>query len=96
MDKQLQDLIKELGEAINSSLAESDRFAEIMGEMERAGYEVFVVLEASLGLRKNNDAAESHNVEVPVPVQHNVDSDGNLRMTSADLEFLRQLNISAT
>lgn len=95
MDKQLQELIKELGEAINSSLAESDRFAEIMGEMERAGYEVFVVLEASLGFRKNNDASESHNTEIPVPVQHEIDSGGNLRMTGADLEFLRQLNISA-
>ena len=37
MEKELQHLIDELGEAINSSLAESDRFAGVMAEMEQAG-----------------------------------------------------------
>ncbi|HEX4595508.1 MAG TPA: hypothetical protein VH157_14590, partial [Bryobacteraceae bacterium] len=55
MEKELQQLIDELGDAINSSLADSDRFAAVMAEMEKAGYNVFVVLEASLGFRKKGE-----------------------------------------
>lgn len=90
MEKELQQLIEELGEAINSSLSNSDRFAEIMNEMEQSGYDVFVVLEASIGVRKNGEPVAT----VPV-LSESHPSNGDLQMSAGDLEFLRTLNISA-
>ena len=46
MDEPLKHLMQELGNAINDSLSESDRIAEAIGEIKRAGYDVFLVLEA--------------------------------------------------
>src|SRR6266699_5941907 len=75
MEKELQHLIDELGEAINSSLAESDRFAAVMAEMEQAGYNAYVVLEASIGFRKPGDEeAESGGAEIQMSSQPQHDS----------------------
>lgn len=94
MERELQQLIDELGEAINASLSNSDRFAEIMSEMERTGYDVFVVLEASIGVRKNGEPLTG-GMEIPVPVQKKSGCIEELQMSADDLEFLRELNISA-
>jgi hypothetical protein len=96
MEKELQQLIEELGDAINSSLADSDRFAAVMAEMEQAGYNVFVVLEASLGFRKKDDQeGEGGEAGIQVIAQTKRDSDSGSEMTSDDLDFLRELKISA-
>jgi hypothetical protein len=96
MEKELQHLIDELGEAINSSLAESDRFAAVMAEMEQAGYNVYVVLEASIGFRKPGDGgAESGEAEIQVSSQPKPESVRSNEMTEDDLDFLRELKISA-
>ena len=96
MEKELQQLIDELGDAINSSLSDSDRFAAVMAEMERAGYNVYVVLEASIGFRKSGEAeAESGQAEIQVSPQPRHDSLQNHEMTDDDLDFLRELKISA-
>ena len=93
MERELQHLIDELGEAINASLSDSDRFAEIMAEMEQAGYDVFVVLEASIGLRKNGETeVESNEKEILVSPQPN--SVRSTEMSADDLDFLRALKIS--
>jgi hypothetical protein len=47
--------MQELGNAINDSLSESDRIAEAIGEIKRAGYDVFLVLEATIGFNKRED-----------------------------------------
>lgn len=96
MEKELQHLIDELGEAINSSLAESDRFAAVMAEMERAGYNAYVVLEASIGFRKPGDeGAESGEAEIQVSPEPKRDSIRGTEMSADDLDFLRELKISA-
>jgi hypothetical protein len=95
MEKELQQLIDELGDAINSSLADSDRFAAVMAEMEKAGYNVFVVLEASLGFRKKGETdGECGEAEFQMSPQPRRDSDDSTEMTSDDLEFLKELKIS--
>jgi len=96
MEKELQHLIDELGEAINSSLAESDRFAGVMAEMEQAGYNVYVVLEASIGFRKPGDVgADLGDTEIQVSPQPRHDAGRSAGMTEDDLDFLRELKISA-
>ena len=43
--------MQELGEAINSSLSESDEIAEVISRIKAGGYDVFLVLEATIGLQ---------------------------------------------
>ncbi len=94
MEKELNDFIAELGEAINASLAESDRFAAIMSEMEQAGYDAYVVLEASIGLRRcGAQEFESTEAEIQAP-QFTGHSAQKNELTAADLDFLKELRIA--
>ena len=52
MDPQLKQLMKELGEAINESLAESEQIAEVVARIKEGGYDIFLVLEATIGVSK--------------------------------------------
>src|SRR6202045_835391 len=58
LDDRLKDLMQELGNAINESLSDSDRIAAAIGEIKRAGYDVFLVLEATIGFNKREEASE--------------------------------------
>ena len=96
MEKELQQLIEELGDAISSSLSGSDRFAEVMAEMEQAGYNVYVVLEASIGFQKNGESeGESGDAEIQVLPQPKHASLQSTEMSADDLDFLKELKISA-
>ena len=96
MEYKLQRLMDELGDAINSSLSSSERFPEIMGEIENAGYNAYVVLEASIGFQKKGESeGASGEMEILVPPQPRRDSFRNTEMSAADLDFLRELKISA-
>src|SRR5262249_40149325 len=55
VDEPLKNLMQELGKAINDSLSESDRIAEAIGEIKRAGYDVFLVLEATIGFNRRDE-----------------------------------------
>jgi hypothetical protein len=89
-------LVQELGNAINESLSDSDRIAGAIGEIKRAGYDVFLVLEATIGFNKRDDeegvmSAGSSDTSAE-PVQH--ESNGKIRLTTQDQKFLRALKIS--
>ena len=55
MEEPLKHLMQELGNAINDSLSESDRIAEAIGQIKQAGYDVFLVLEATIGFNKRDE-----------------------------------------
>ena len=55
--------MQELGNAINESLSDSDRIAAAIGEIKRAGYDVFLVLEATIGFNKREEGEESDDGE---------------------------------
>ena len=57
MDQQLKQLMKELGEAINESLADSDSIAEVVSRIKDGGYDIFLVLEATIGVSKPGEKA---------------------------------------
>jgi hypothetical protein len=95
LDDRLKELMQELGNAINESLSDSDRIAGAIGEIKRAGYDVFLVLEATIGFNKREDDEDSDSeaAERPAePVRH--ESTGKIRLTSQDHKFLRALKIS--
>jgi len=97
VDEPLKHLMQELGNAINDSLSESDRIAEAIGEIKRAGYDVFLVLEATIGFnRRDEDAEDEEETETPEeqPKPRSFETTGKIKFTSQDHRFLRALKIA--
>ena len=93
MEEPLKNLMQELGNAINDSLSDSDRIAEAIGEIKRAGYDVFLVLEATIGFNKRDEDEEgSEDVESPEPAEF--EAQGKIKFTTQDHRFLRALKIA--
>jgi hypothetical protein len=55
VDQQLKGRMKELGEAINTSLADSESIAGAVGRIKEGGYDIFLVLEATIGVSKQGE-----------------------------------------
>lgn len=90
--------MQELGNAINESLSDSDRIAGAIGEIKKAGYDVFLVLEATIGFNKREENAEEDNgepsvAENPTP-KRRFETTGKIKLTSQDQKFLRALKIA--
>jgi hypothetical protein len=96
VDEPLKNLMQELGNAINDSLSESDRIAEAIGEIKRAGYDVFLVLEATIGFNKRDDGEETSEEETaPGPERkRGFESAGKIKFTTQDHRFLKALKIA--
>jgi len=96
VDEPLKNLMQELGNAINDSLSESDRIAEAIGEIKRAGYDVFLVLEATIGFNKRDENDQSSDEEVTEEPErkHGFESAGKVKFTTQDHRFLKALKIA--
>ena len=92
MYEKLKELMQELGNAINESLSDSDRIAAAIGEIKRAGYDVFLVLEATIGFNKREESDEDDaGGETADGVKGG--PPGRIQLTSQDQKFLRALKI---
>lgn len=94
MEEKLKDLMQELGNAINESLSDSDRIAAAIGEIKRAGYDVFLVLEATIGFNKREESDEDAEVETEAEPKRRFEANGKIKLTSQDQKFLRALKIA--
>lgn len=99
LDDRLRDLMQELGNAINESLSDSDRIAAAIGEIKRAGYDVFLVLEATIGFNKRAEGDDSDESEETVELETQPETGrrrrvGKIQLTSQDQKFLRALKIA--
>ncbi len=97
MEERLKALMQELGNAINDSLSDSDRIAEAIGEIKQAGYDVFLVLEATIGFNKrdeNEDADEATDAGARPEPKRTFESTGKIKFTNQDQRFLRALKIA--
>jgi len=89
--------MQELGNAINDSLSESDRIAEAIGEIKRAGYDVFLVLEATIGFNRRDEMDEGDDeseVMEATDEPKRFEATGKIKLTSQDHRFLRALKIA--
>ena len=92
LDDNLQKLMKELGTAINDALSESGDISDAIQNVRNAGYDVFLVLEATIGF---NRRAKAEIDPEALPTDASDDAvDAKLKVTSQDLKFLRSLKIS--
>ena len=84
--------MQDLGNAINESLSDSERIAEAIGEIKRAGYDVFLVLEATIGFNKRDEDEESDPASDAEPTE--LTAVGKVRFTTQDQRFLKALRIT--
>ena len=88
MDQQLKQLMKELGEAINESLADSDQIAEVVTRIKDGGYDIFLVLEATIGVSRPGEKVSDKTSLVTT-----LTSNPELKVNEQDLKFLKSLRI---
>ena len=94
MNPKLKQLMKELGEAINESLAESDQISEVISKIKAGGYDVFLVLEATIGFNKTDEPAAKGPVSVGSKKNGDRNGDPEFKVNSQDMKFLKSLRIS--
>ena len=95
MNQKLKQLMKELGEAINESLADSEQIADVIGKIKAGGYDVFLVLEATIGFNKIDEQPAGK----PTLVGKNAGAtprlvDPEFKVNAQDVKFLKSLRIS--
>jgi len=86
LNQQVKKLIQKLGEAIHESVSESEDIAGVVKNIREQGFDVLLMLEATIGLNEveaeEADATESTEEQVEGPFTNN------------DLSFLKSLRIS--
>ena len=84
MDSHLKELLERLGPAVNESVSDSEAIAESIAEIKREGYDVYFLLQATIGFKRR--AAEDKFENAPVSAAHG-------GFTEQDAEFLKSLKI---
>ena len=92
MDDKIKQLLKELGDAINESISASNEVNEHIQRIRDEGYNLYVVLDATIGLGKNDDD-DSEQPESQVALTA---SNIQFRINVNDLSFLRSVGIDPT
>jgi len=80
--------MKELGDAINESLSESDQISEVVARIKDGGYDIFLVLEATIGVSKQGEKTPDKTSLVTT-----MSSSPELKISDQDLKFLKSLRI---
>jgi len=89
VDDHLKELMQDLGSAINESLSESESMAEVIAEIRQSGYDVYLVLEATIGFNKRKSESGG---ELDTSTPSGPPSE--LSFTVQDEAFLRALKIT--
>jgi hypothetical protein len=87
MTSRMRELIQQLGEAIHESVIESDQIAGVVQDIRQNGFDVLLMLEATIGL---NEVAAQENEGSAAGAQ----SGSETSFTPNDLHWLRSLRIS--
>lgn len=87
VDQQLKHLMKELGEAINESLADSEQIADVVSRIKDGGYDIFLVLEATIGVSRPGEKSDKTSMVTTLS------SNPELKVSDQDLKFLKSLRI---
>jgi len=88
LNQKVKILIQKLGEAIHESVAESEDIAGVVRNIREQGFDVLLMLEATIGLN-----------EVEPETAESADGSGeqtHAPFTANDLSFLKSLRISLT
>jgi hypothetical protein len=99
MDDKIRQLLRDLGTAINESISGSDDVNQQIQKIRDEGYNLYVVLDATIGLNKQGEGEDAPaapraepSTELIVKSNHEV----QFRINVNDLALLRALGIDPT
>ena len=92
MNTRLKQLMKQLGEAINGSLSESEQIAQVIAKIKDEGFDIFLVLEATIGFNRHDEEAAEAPPELVGTRKKNVEP--QFSINAHDVRFLKSLRIS--
>jgi len=87
VDPQLKQLMKELGDAINESLSDSEQISEVVSRIKEGGYDIFLVLEATIGVSKQGEKSDKTSLVTTLS------TNPEFKINDQDLKFLKSLRI---
>ena len=85
LNQKMKNLIQKLGEAIHETVSESEDIAVVVKDIREQGFDVLLMLEATIGLNEVESGSEQ---------SQDVSEEGEGPFTNSDLSFLRSLRIS--
>ena len=91
MNQKVKNLIQKLGEAIHESVSESEHIAGVVKNIREQGFDVLLMLEATIGLNEVEPDTETTG-----PLQLTAGESVEGPFTNNDLNFLKSLRISLT
>ena len=89
MTSRLRELIQQLGEAIHESVIESEQIAGVVQDIRKHGFDVLLMLEATIGLNEVSSGKDAEPGEASAEGEAEAGT-----FTQNDLHFLRSLRIS--
>jgi hypothetical protein len=94
LNQKLRKLVQQLGEAIHESVSESTQIAGVVADIRRHGFEVLLMLEATIGL---NEVEQQPAAALEAPGTAVTSASGQKgTFTPQDLHFLKSLRISVS
>ncbi len=91
MNQKVKNLIQKLGEAIHESVSESEHIAGVVKNIREQGFDVLLMLEATIGLNEVDDDVDSEPLMLTAG-DSGTGIDGPF--TPNDMNFLKSLRIS--
>ena len=86
MNQKVKNLIQKLGEAIHETVSESEDIAGVVKNIREQGFDVLLMLEATIGLNPADETEEAEEVT----------EENEGPFSSSDLSFLKSLRISVS
>ena len=96
MDDKIKQLLRELGAAINESISSSDDVNKFIQRIRDEGYDLYVVLDATIGLNKHGSEDEPSAEQPATELIVKSDKEIQFRINVNDLALLRSLGIDPT
>jgi hypothetical protein len=94
VDDKIKQLLQDLGTAINESISGSEDVNRHIQQIRDEGYDLYVVLDATIGLNKQSSEEEGDESLLPVPATP--PKEVQFRINVNDLALLRALGIDPT
>ncbi|QNI32274.1 hypothetical protein H7849_25365 [Alloacidobacterium dinghuense] len=91
MNAKLRKLVQQLGEAIHETVSESEHIAGVVQDIRKQGFDVLLMLEATIGLNELEQQPEAM-----LEQSHGKHEEGpeGKSFSSQDVHFLRSLRIA--
>ena len=92
LNAKLRKLVQQLGEAIHETVSESEHIAGVVQDIRKQGFDVLLMLEATIGLNELEQQPEA--MLEPTHASGQPEEGQGKAFSSQDLHFLRSLRIA--